>query len=84
MNLRDGVAVLRIVARAAFETEPNSEGRELMFQQLVDVIQAMPVYKGYTTEEVWIGRISEFLRLKSGWWMNFLRSLKEEKPVFTV
>jgi hypothetical protein len=84
MNLRDGVAVLRIVARAAFETEPNSEGRELMFQQLVDLIQAMPVYKGYTTEEVWIGRISEFLRLKSGWWMNFLRSLKEGKPLFTV
>jgi hypothetical protein len=84
MNLRDGVAVLRIVARAAFETEPNSEGRELMFQQLVDLIQAMPVYKGYTTDEVWIGRISEFLRLKSGWWMKFLRSLKEGKPLFTV
>ena len=84
MNLRDGVAVLRVVARAAFETEPNSEGRELMFQQLVDVIQAMPVYKGYTTDEVWIGRMSEFLRLKSGWWMKFLRSLKEGKPVFTV
>jgi hypothetical protein len=84
MNLRDGVAVLRIVARAAFETEPNSEGRELMFQQLVDLVQAMPVYKGYTTDEVWIGRISEFLRLKSGWWMKFLRSLKEGNPVFTV
>jgi hypothetical protein len=84
MNLRDGVAVLRIVARAAFETQPNSEGRELMFQQLVDLIQAMPVYKGYTTDEVWTGRISEFLRLKSGWWMNFLRSLKEGRPVITV
>jgi len=82
MNLRDGVAVLRIVARAAFETEPNSEGRELMFQQLVDLIQAMPVYKGYTTDEVWVGRISEFLRLKSGWWMKFLRSMKEEEQTW--
>jgi hypothetical protein len=79
MNLRDGIEILRIVARTAFETRPHSKKRGLAVQKIGYMMGEMPIYKGYTTSELWEGRIWEFLKLKSGWWMEFIHSLRDDR-----
>jgi len=80
-NLREGVAALRIVARAAFETDPDSEERGNRVQQLMEAMREMPVYRGYVSDETWDGKALDFLAFKSGAWMKYLRSLKEGRSI---
>ncbi len=80
-NLRDGVAALRIVARAAFETDPDSEERGHRVQKLMEAMREMPVYRGYVSDETWDGKALDFLAFKSGAWMKYLRSLKDGQSI---
>ena len=80
-NLRDGVAALRIVAKAAFETDPDSEERGHRVQKLMEAMREMPVYRGYVSDETWDGKALDFLAFKSGAWMKYLCSLKEGQSI---
>jgi hypothetical protein len=80
-NLYEGVAALRIVAGAAFETDPDSKERWHRVQKLMEAMHEMPVYRGYVSEETWDGKALDFLAFKSGAWMKYLRSLKEGQSI---